>query len=75
MEISYIEGLFTFVTEISEKGYLQIPSFLPAPTRYREHLEIVLAQTQDLELRQTSRDCAEHLEFGLHELKIIYLEL
>ena len=32
------------------------------------------AQTQDLELRQTSRDCAEHLEFGLHKLKINLIE-
>ena len=35
-----------------------------------KHLEIVLAQTQDLEFGQTSRDCAEHLEIGLHKLKI-----
>ena len=33
-----------------------------------------LAQTQDLELRQTSRDCAGHLEMVLPKLKIMYFE-
>ena len=41
----------------------------------QEHLEIVLAQPQDIELWQTSRDCAEHLELGLHKLKMMHLEL
>ena len=41
-----------------------------------EHLEIVLAtstiaQTRDLELRQTSRDCAELFELVLPKLKMI----
>ena len=30
-----------------------------------------LAQTRDLDLRQTSRDCAEHLELVLPKLKMI----
>ena len=39
-------------------------------TRDWEHLKIVLAQTGDFELRQTSRDCAEHLELVLPKLKL-----
>ena len=45
------------------------------PTCDREHLEIVLAQTHDLELRQTSQYCAEHLKMVLPKLKMMYFEL
>ena len=45
------------------------------PTRDREHLDIVLAETQDLEFRQISRDCAEHLEMVLPKIKMMYFEL
>ena len=41
----------------------------------REHLKIVLSHIGDLELRQTSRDCAEHLELVLPKLKMMYLGL
>ena len=52
--------------------YLLLPALVRPQLGVRGQLEIVLAETQDLELRQTSRDCAEHLALVLPKLEMIF---